>query len=291
VFSRLSRKWIAIGLAAFVLCLLGGGGAYAYHRWERQQALKPAPLPKNAVVIQAPSPVPAADSPTPTPNPSPAAPTPPPTAPTGVQVLSAPYTGQAPSGNWDSFHEETCEAAAVLTVGYWYANKYVGSEVQTIPPAEADQKLHQIVAWERAQFKGVDLPLTSVAQVGANFYNLDSQVLPIPADNPEAIRQQIAARHPVIIPVMTQLLNGQKINNAYTYHRGPGGYGVYHLLVLIGYNSSTDQFYADDPGIVPEGKRALYSWSTLSSAIDAQTVSPNTAVRQGRVMLVFTPRG
>ena len=193
-----------------MLCLLGGGGAYAYHRWERQQALKPAPLPKNAVVIQAPSPVPATSSPAPTA----AAPTPVPTAPTGVQVLSAPYTGQAPSGNWDSFHEETCEAAAVLTVGYWYANKYVGSEVQTIPPAEADQKLHQIVAWERAQFKGLDLPLTSVAQVGANFYNLDSQVLPIPADNPEAIRQQIAARHPVIIPVMTQLLNGQNLHVA-----------------------------------------------------------------------------
>jgi hypothetical protein len=91
---------------------------------------------------------------------------------------------------------------------------------------------------------------------------------------------------------MTQLGNGEKLESHYTNHHGAqGGYGVYHLMVLIGYNTATNVFYADDPGIVPEGKRIEYSWPRLSSFVDAQTTSPDTSVRQGRVMLVFSKQG
>jgi hypothetical protein len=202
-----------------------------------------------------------------------------------------PYTGQAPSGNWNALHEEFCEAAAVLMVAYWYQHKYVGSDVQTIPPAEADNVMtNQIVPWERHTFPYLDLPLTDVAKVGSAFDpTLVGAVSPI---DPEVIRQNLAANRPVIIPVMTQLPNGQLIEKHYTNHRGPqGGFGVYHLIVLIGYDTASDTFYADDPGIVPEGKRHEYSWSLLSAAIDAQTTSPDTRVRQGRVMLIFSKQG
>jgi Peptidase_C39 like family len=280
-----NRKWLAAGLVVG-LVLVSAVGAYGFHRWQRLRDSQPAPLPKTAVLVPVATAPPAADSPTPT-----AAPTPPPTAPPGVRLLPVPYTGQAPSGNWNPAHEEFCEAATVLMTAYWYEHKYVGSDVQTIPPAEADSVMtNQIVPLERRTFPNqLDLALTDVAQIGAAYdQNVVGTVSPV---DPEAIRQNLAAGRPVIIPVMTQLLNGQLLNGSYTYHRGAqGGFGVYHLMVLIGYDTANDSFWADDPGIVPQGKRVSYPWSLLSTAIDAQAQSPDTKVRQGRVMLVFSPR-
>jgi hypothetical protein len=280
------RKWVAAGLVVGLL-LITVAGAYGYRRWQRLQESQPRPLPKNAVVV------PAATAP-PSPEPTAVAvatPPPPPTPVTGTRVLAVPYSGQAPFSNWDPQHEEFCEAATVLMVAYWYQHRYVGTDVQQIPPAEADNVMkNQIVPWERHAFPYLDLPLADVAKVGAGFDpSLTGTVMPI---DPEVIRQNLAANRPVIIPVMTQLANGDKLEKHYTSHRGAqGGYGVYHLLVLIGYNTASNSFFADDPGIVPEGRRIEYSWPSLSSFIDAQTSSPDTKVRQGRVMLVFSKQG
>lgn len=276
---------VALSLVGVVV--LAGAARVGYHRWQTLHPAGPAPLPRNAVVIQS------TPTPTETAVPSTATPTAPPTPEPlrPITVLAVPYTGQAPTGNWDAVHEDYCEAAAVLMVGYWYQKRYIGSDVQTIPPGEAEQKMAEITRWERANFPGHDLDLNQVASVASNFYNLDGQVVPVGPDDSDAIRRQIAAGKPVIIPVMTQLLDGQKINPQYTYHRGAqGGYGVYHVMVLIGYDVNTGEFYADDAGIVPQGKRVSYPWSRLSAAIDAQTVSSDTAVRQGRLMLVLSPR-
>jgi hypothetical protein len=229
----------------------------------------PNPAPKAAVTVVAPSPDPSpSEDPTPTPSPSP---TPPPVS---AFIKTVPYTVQAPTGNWDAAHEEYCEAAAVLMVG-----AYMGGDRRSrIPASEADQRMGQIVAFERATWPGVkDLSLDKVALDGQHFYSLTATIMPATFENLEA---EIAAGRPVIIPVMTHgAPGGRKIAPNY------GSVNVYHVIVLVGYDSTKRSVTANDAGI-SQGQNYQYAFSTLESAMDAQSAHMGG---QGRVLLSFAP--
>lgn len=257
--------------AFLVVAILAASGALglAVFRLERPQAALVQPPPSAQVVVNAAPPAsPSASpeaSPTPVPTPTP--------LPDSVFV-KVPYTPQAPSNNWDTAHEEYCEAAAVYMVGaYYQGQKYPGDR---IPPATADAGMAPIVAWERQTWPGVlDLSLDKVGAVGDHFYNLQPVLTPV--DLP-SVKAQLAAGHPVIIPVMT--------------HGGPGGtriappYGsvsVYHVIVITGYDSQ--RVYTNDAGFV-QGQNWAYSWDVLVSAMEAQ----QPRLGQPPEMLTFLPR-
>ncbi len=224
------------------------------------------PIPKVAQVISAPP------TATPTPEASASAPSISAPIPDSVFIKGVPYTVQAPTGNWDTAHEEYCEAAAVLMVGRFYKGaKYPNDR---IPPSDADAAMSQIVQYERQTWPGiVDLSLDKVGQDGKQFYNLRPAISPATLDN---IKKAIAGGNPVIIPVMT--------------HGGPGGTkispyysagNVYHVIVLIGYD--TQKLYSDDAGI-SQGQNYPYTWEVLSVAMQAQ----QQRMGQGSVMLTFS---
>jgi hypothetical protein len=119
----------------------------------------------------------------------------------------------------------------------------------------------------------MDLPLTSVASVGTQLFGLKPTVAPVDL---EQIEQNVAAGRPVIVPVMTHGAGGAKIAPFY------GAVDVYHVIVITGYDQTKGLLYTNDAGFI-EGQNYAYTWSTLSSAIDAQT----RKYPQGRVMLVF----
>jgi len=272
-------RWAILALASLV-CWAGAAGV-GYHQYQRLNAEKSPPPPQTQAVVNGPATPSATPSPTPTDSPSAsAAPTPAPTptpVPVSLQVQGVPFTIQAPFQKWDAAHEEYCEAATVLMVGQYYQGDHRG----LIPPAEADSTMAKFVAWERSNFTSLDLRLDQVAQVGAQFYKVQGNVVPVDLDQ---IKQNLVAGRPVIIPVMTWGgPGGSKIYPTF------GGKSVYHVIVLIGYDSAKDLLYTNDPGL-KEGQGLGYKWPVLSSAIDAQTTSPATTVRQGRVMLVFQPK-
>ena len=240
---------VTSGLLAIYL-LLGG----VCH----QEASHPPP-PKSAVTFNGP----------PSPQPSATvAPTPSPLPPS--VFIKVPYTPQAPFNNWDAAHEDYCEAAAALMYGAFLR----GDQRSVIPPAEADQRMGQIVNWERATWPGVlNLPLSDVAQVGAHFYGAT------PTMDPNATLTEIetilAAGHPVIIPLMTHgAPGGQKINPYY------GRLSVYHVLLITGYGPG--YLVTNDAGIV-QGQNWRYSWTVLQSAMNAQVAS----MHQQPVLLYF----
>ena len=92
----------------------------------------------------------------------------------------------------------------------------------------------------------------------------------------EQIQRSLANGRPVVIPVMTHGMGGPGISPNY------GSHNVYHVIVVTGYDSAKGLLYTNDAGF-QQGQNFAYSWSTLSTAIDAQT----RTVPQGRVMLVF----
>ncbi|MDQ6748923.1 MAG: C39 family peptidase [Candidatus Dormibacteraeota bacterium] len=187
----------------------------------------------------------------------------PPPAPAGA-ILKAPYTVQAPFGNW-KFHQESCEEAALLM----YHDFLEGDQHPDIPPAEADQALRAIKAWEVQNWGAeVDLSIDRTGELAQQYYSYKYQVIAV---TPDSVRQAVAAGHPVVVPVMTHSLQNP--------HYGP--MSVYHEVLIKGYNA--DGVVANDAG-VQEGKDWFYSWPILLSAIDAQT----PRMHQGRVGLILT---
>jgi Peptidase_C39 like family len=265
MFRRLEAAFAAIA----VLAGLGSVGLAVYD--SRHPELVAQPLPSTDVVVSAPpvaTPTPVEATPTPSPTPLPAS----------LFIQHVPYTVQAPYGNWDSAHEEYCEAAAILMVNRFYKGQVYAND--RIPPAEADTAMGQIVQVERQTYPGVlDLSLDRVAAIGKALYNYDSQLQPATLDN---VKAALAAGKPVLIPVNTHgAPGGQKIAPYY------GSPGVYHVIVLIGYDGST--VYANDSGI-SQGQRYAYAWSLMESAMDAQATLTKPQ-SQGRVMLTFAPAG
>ena len=260
----LSAKAVAGALA--VVVLLTGGSYSGYRLWRHFLAHASQPPPSTAVVFQSPPP-----STTSAASSTPATPTP---LPTSV-LVKVPFTSQSPFNQWGAgnVHEEYCEAAALLMVGDFFK----GDSRSKIPPAEADGAMGQIVSVERRMFPGVlDLPLSSIGSVGTQLYGLNPTVAPVDLD---AIERNLAQGRPMIIPVMTHGANGQKISPYY------GTVNVYHVIVLIGYDNAKGLLYTNDAGFM-EGQNYAYTWSTLSTAIDAQAGK----FPQGRVMLVFQAR-
>lgn len=266
------RKSLLFGLASLV-CWAGAAGV-GYHALGNLRAGATGAPPKTARVVHEPSQNAATPTPTATP------------IPASLSIQGVPFTIQAPFQNWDQAHEEYCEAAAVYMVGQYWSNDHR----QQLPPAEADATMGRIVAWERSTFPGqVNLSLSEMLQVGEHFYasdNLTAQVVPLDFT---VIEQSLAAGRPVIIPVMT--------------HGGPGGsaiyptYGsgsVYHVLVLIGYDTTKGVVYTNDAGL-REGMGLAYPWTTLESAVNAQAHATTDAAgasvpaQQGPTMLIFHP--
>ena len=223
-----------------------------------------APPPTASVVIVAPSgssPSPSVTAASPTPTPLPAS-----------VLIRVPYTPQAPHDDWAT-HEDNCEAAALVM----YAAYLHHDGRAQIPPNEADRLMTPVLQYERRWLANPhpDLTLEEIGEVANHFYAFQYQVAP--ATYP-AIRHELAAGHPVIIPVMTHgAPGGAKLTPYY------GAVSVYHVVLLIGYTSS-GQLIANDAGFM-QGQYWRYSWPTLLSAIGAQEAKMN----QGQVMLTLTP--
>ncbi len=187
-----------------------------------------------------------------------------PSPPAGA-VLPVPYTVQAPFGNW-KVHEESCEEAAVLM----YHDFLEGDTRANIPPAEADQQLRALKAWQVTNWGAErDLTIDKTGQLAQAYYpGHKYQVIQVTQDS---IKAAIAAGHPVVVPVMTHSLQNS--------HYGP--HTVYHELLIKGYTSAG--VVTNDAG-VQEGKDWFYSWSVLFGAIDAQSAK----MSQGRLGLILT---
>ncbi len=274
--DMLPPRWVWFALAS-LLSWVGAAGV-GYHGWQNLRAGAPAPAPKTSVVISAPATTAATAEPSASPTQTPA-PTP---LPASVLIRTVPFTIQAPSGVWDRAHEEYCEAAAVYMVGQYFT----GDRRVHLPAAEADAAMGRIVGWERSSYPGVlNLPLSDMVQVGAHFYNLQAQVVPVDLN---VIEHSLAAGLPVILPVMTHP-NGVKIYPTY------GVDNVYHVLVLTGYDAAQGRFYTNDSGL-REGTSLPYQWSVLANAnsVMARTRVDQSGIpvpwQQGQVMLIFQSR-
>lgn len=201
----------------------------------------------------------------------PATTTPAPALPASIN-LSVPFTSQAPSGNWDEVHEETCEEAAA----YMVAAFYEGASGQ-ISVATAEAELQRLVAREMELFGYYkDTNAAETARLIADVYGLRATLM----ENPtvEDIKASVAAGHPVIVPTAGRMLGNPNFTGD-----GP----PYHMIVIRGY--ADGNFITNDPG-TRRGDQYVYSEETIMNAIHDWTGSFETIETGSKVVVVVEPK-
>ena len=76
-------------------------------------------------------------------------------------LLEAPFTSQAPFGNWDAPYQEACEEAALI-IAYTY--------LQSTPltPESADKEIVHLTTWVENQNLPEDISVKDLAWVATN---------------------------------------------------------------------------------------------------------------------------
>lgn len=177
-------------------------------------------------------------------------PPPDPAKPPAQMNLKVPMVYQAPFGVWDPLHEDACEEASILMARYYLAGR------DTVSKEEMDEEIRRVVDFEMKEFGYFESTTAEqTAAVMREFFGLDGAVV-LPLDSVDAIKRQIAAGRPVILPTNGKLLGNPNFRNG-----GP----LYHMLVVKGY-TSTGKFITNDPG-TRKGADYVYDQEVLFDAI------------------------
>ncbi|MFY9458101.1 MAG: D-alanyl-D-alanine carboxypeptidase family protein [Candidatus Spechtbacterales bacterium] len=171
----------------------------------------------------------------------------------GLAYLNVLFTPQAPYANWEDPRQQyACEEASVLMAMKW------ANGATSLSKQEALNEITSISDYELRKY-GEYRDTSARDTLDRIFkdyfgYNKVSLEENISADN---IREELNKGNIVIVPV-----NGRKLNNPYYTLPGP----VEHMIVIIGYDLSTDEFITNDPGTI-HGKDFRYNFSTIQNAM------------------------
>lgn len=184
--------------------------------------------------------------------------------------LAVPFTPQAPFAIWDVLHEDACEEASVIMVARVYKNQTITG------PADADEEIKKLAAWEDQNFGfNKDTSAALTARMLKEYYGLDNIEIKYDKEvTTEAIKKEIAAGRPVIVPNF-----GQALKNP--FFRAPGP--VYHMIVIKGYTRD-GKFIVNDPG-TKRGADFVYKQDIIMKAINDWDDKKN--MLSGRKAMIF----
>ena len=140
--------------------------------------------------------------------------------PDSAQITGVPFVPQAPFANWDQLHEEACEETAVILVDYYL--KGIPANKQNV-----ENEIQAMVAWQTQKWgKQHDLTIAETADYLVKEYLRYQNVRYQYDISLDDIKREIAAGHPVIVPMAGRLL-------ANPYYTSPGP--LYHYVIVTGY--------------------------------------------------------
>jgi hypothetical protein len=164
-------------------------------------------------------------------------------------ILEAPFSSQAPFGNWDDPRQQDgCEEMSSLMAARWAKN-------QPLTSKEAETELFNIAAFEEKRFGTFhDTSAADTEQLIEEYFDLSMVDLSydVSVDN---IKKELAKGNLVLVPA-----NGQRLNNPNFTQPGPER----HFLVIRGYDEKN--FITNDPG-TRKGEAYKYPYSVLLNAI------------------------
>lgn len=166
-----------------------------------------------------------------------------------VTDIPVPFTSQAPFSDWREPWHNACEETSIVMVDAFYANTTVFTKVQA---------KKEILALFKTKNRYIG---HSFDESTKTMQRLINEFLPWEAtivSNPslEAIKAELDAQRPVIIPVLADLLNNPHFLGTFPYH----------VLVISGYDDTTEEFITQEPG-TRHGENYRYSYTTLLTAM------------------------
>jgi len=164
-------------------------------------------------------------------------------------LYSVPFVSQAPFGNWDKYHEESCEEASLIML-----ERYLKME-KKISKKDAEKEIQKMIKFEIDKYGDYrDSNMQEIVQLAKDFYGLDN--LKVIYDfNKGDLKKWLNKGNPIIVPTAGRLLNNP-------YYTPPGPF--YHNLVIIGHNK--DKIITNDPG-TKRGAGYEYNLDILYNAI------------------------
>ncbi len=180
--------------------------------------------------------------------------------------ISVPFTSQAPYKIWDERHQEACEEASLTMVVYFLKNKFLSPEI-------AEKEIQALIDFQINRYgEHKDATVAGTIQLARDFYGLENLEAVYDFDR-EAIKKELAANKPVIIPAA-----GRELKNPYYTQPGP----LYHMLVLTGYVD--DIIITNDPG-TRRGEGYRYRLDVLYNAIH-DFPGKKDKIRDGRKAMI-----
>lgn len=170
------------------------------------------------------------------------------TAPVVVPSVNfdVPFISQAPFGNWDPVHEETCEEASIAMADAFFDGR-------TFTPQTAEDELQALIAWQKNRFGYFESTTAEeTTMVLKEYYGRRAEVRT--EVTVEAIKKELAAGNLVIVPAYGRGLN--------PFFKQPGP--LYHMLLIKGYTAN--RFITNDPG-TRRGADYPYAFDKLLSHV------------------------
>jgi len=164
--------------------------------------------------------------------------------------LAVPFLSQAPKQNWAMPYQEACEEASMIMVDAYYRGRS-----KAFAPEEGDRAILGLVAFEERAHKTPDLTAQETADMIQSYFKKRKAVV-ASTITAEAIKRELLAGHPVIVPA-----SGKALHNPNFHNGGP----VYHMLVIKGYLAD-GRWITNDPG-TRRGADYVYSTDVLLRAI------------------------
>ncbi len=161
-------------------------------------------------------------------------------------VLKVLFAQQAPFGNWDAIHEETCEEASMIMAAKYFNKEPLDEKIM-------EEELQKLLAWENERGYKVDLSAQEMAGILKDYFGLKAAITK--EATVERIKYELVKGNLIVIPVA-----GRVLNNPNFKQPGP----IYHALVIKGYNSK--EIITNDPG-TRKGNGFSYSYANLIEAI------------------------
>ncbi len=149
-------------------------------------------------------------------------------------LIKVPFVSQAPLGEWgDPMQQDGCEEAAILMVVNWINGADLSFQ-------DAKDMIIKISEFEEDNFGNyIDTSIKdTVENIFSGFFGLNGSSIIASATKEDVIRELKAGRL-VVVPA-----DGQALNNFHFTPPGPER----HMLVIIGYDDTTNEFITNDPG-------------------------------------------
>lgn len=197
-------------------------------------------------------------------------PVPVPVIPTHHLIVGVPFTVQAPSANWsDPVFQDACKEASILMASTWVSG-------MTLTPRIAEARISALAQYQVKRFgHAVDTSIVDTESILHGFLMVETTEIKrgITATD---IREALADERIVIVPT-----DGRKLKNPNFRAPGPPR----HMLVIVGYDTVTDEFIVNDPG-TRKGEGYRYPTAVIMDAIlDYETGKHAPATSIDKVML------